>query len=259
VVNRAAFLLGALAAMAPAHADRQYVGVALDRDDGRVLYEEHHYLRGPEDAPRQRLVLYRCAGGAPFARKQVEYGAARAAPAFILEDARFGYREGATREGATLVAFHRADAEQRERRAAVAAGEALVVDAGFDEFVRAQWPRLRRGETVALDFLLPSRLQTLRFKLRRVGTDTIAGAPASVYRLALGGLLGWFAPDIEVTYRDADRRLLRFEGPTNIRADRDDNLVARIEFDPAADRLPPAAASWDAALAEPLRACKPGA
>ena len=130
-----------------------------------------------------------------------------------------------------------------------AAGIVLVV-------VWRHWPALLRGESVALDFLVPSRLETLGFKLRRIGSERIDGAPATVFRLSLGGLLGLFAPDIEVGYRDADRRLMRFEGLTNIRADRDDNLVARIAFPPARERAGVDAAAWAAALAEPLGACR---
>lgn len=256
VSARAALALALLLAAPAARADRSYAGEARDPDSGALLYEEHHLLRQQDGQPRERLVLYRCPDGAAFARKRVEYGPDPAAPAFVLEDERFGYREGARREGAALVAFVRSAADALTREATLPAARALVVDAGFDEFVRRHWPALLRGESVALDFLVPSRLETLGFKLRRIGSERIDGAPATVFRLSLGGLLGLFAPDIEVGYRDADRRLMRFEGLTNIRADRDDNLVARIAFPPARERPGVDAAAWAAALAEPLGACR---
>jgi len=244
---------------AAACADSGYVGEAREPASGTLLYEEHHLLRPDADAPRERLVLYRCATGAAFARKHVTYGAARAAPAFALEDARFGYREGVRRHAGGGQVYVRSDATRPERRANLPATPHLVIDAGFDEYVRRHWDRLARGEVLALDFLVPSRLEALRFTLRRIGATTIDAAPATRFRLSLGGLLGWFADDIVVSYRDADRRLRRFEGLTNIRADREDNFVARIDFPPARERAEVAAAEWSAALAEPLQPCRPGA
>lgn len=240
-------------------ADVAYVGEARDPERNTLRYEEHHLVRVADGRPRERLVSYRCPGGALFARKQVDYGAALAAPAFTLDDGRFGYREGARRDDEATTAFFRANADSAERSKRVVTSAPLVIDAGFDEFVRAHWDALQDGDTLAVDFLVPSRLESLGFKLRRTGTTRIAGAPASVFRLSLGGLIGFFAPDIEVSYRDADRRLMRFEGLTNIRADRKTNIVARIDFPPARERREVDAAQWQAALAEPLTDCRPGA
>jgi hypothetical protein len=258
VVSARLLLLGLALASCAVQAERGYTGEARDPDDDALLYEEQHLLRQDGDRPRERLVLYRCPDGAAFARKQVSYDVAGTAPAFALEDARFGYREGLRRDAAGLTVYVQAAAAAPERRAALVPQAGLVVDAGFDEFVRRHWARLAAGEAVALQFLVPSRLAPLAFKLRRIGSERIDGAPASRFRLAVGGLLGWFAPDITLAYRDADRRLMRFEGLTNIRADRDDNLVARISFPPGREVAALAPGAWAAALAEPLRACTPG-
>jgi len=257
---RKGILLGLclLAITNPVSADVSYVGEARDPDSSALLYEEHHLLREANGRPSERLVLYRCADGALFARKQVVYGAASAAPAFTLEDGRFGYREGARREDEAITAFFRADADSAERSQRFATKAPLVIDAGFDEFVRAHWAALQRGTTLAVNFLVPSRLEALRFKLRRSDSGEINGAPVSVFRLSLGGLIGLFAPEIDVSYRDRDRRLMRFEGLTNIRAERKDNIVARIDFPPARERREVGAAQWQAARTEALTDCHPG-
>lgn len=246
-------------AAAAARASVAYVGEAREPATGILLYEEHHLVRPDAQAPRERLVLYRCADGVAFARKHVDYADARAAPAFTLEDVRFGYREGVRRGPDGLRVFVRVAATAAERGARLPDAKSVVIDAGFDEFVRRHWDRLQRDETLTLTFLVPSRLDTLGFKLRRAGVARIDGAPATRFRLSLGGLLGLFAADIQVSYRDADRRLMRFEGMTNIRIDRDDNFVARIDFPVARQRGGVTGREWRGALAEPLQACRPGA
>lgn len=236
-----------------AQADRAYVGLATDIEHGTPMYEEHHLLRGRAE----RLVMYRCHDGAAFARKHVRYGANLLAPEFELDDVRFGYREGVQREGDALTAYVRRDSRSDVERAAVAVTPSLVIDAGFDELVRLHWDALQRGDSVRLDFLVPSRGRTYGFSVKRIGARDIEGEAASVFRLGLDGVLGWFAPDIEVAYRDTDRRLMQFEGLTNIRENRDDSFAARIAF-PTARESVPSHEDWQRAANEPLAACRVG-
>ena len=234
---------------------REELGLAADLDSGRPLYREQHLLRAaPDGGPLERLVVYRCTDGTPFARKRVDYRGAPSAPAFQFEDRRSGYREGVQRgAGAATVFVDRPDAEPQ--RAPLPAG-ALVADAGFDHWVRGNWPRLTRGESVPMAFLVPSRLDSFDFKVYEVDGEAEAGGRR--FRLRLGGLLGWFAPHIDVVYAEQDRRLLRFEGLSNLRDDAgDDPLKVRIEF-PEPPK-PADAEAFARLAAEPLRACRVGA
>jgi hypothetical protein len=70
----------------------------------------------------------------------------------------------------------------------------------------------------------------MRFRLRKLRATSIDGAAATVIRLSLAGPLGWLLPDIDVTYRDSDRRLMRYLGLTNIRDENGELLSARIDF-----------------------------
>jgi hypothetical protein len=74
-----------------------------------------------------------------------------------------------------------------------------------------------------------------------------------VIRLNLSGVIGWFLPYIEVSYRKSDQVLVRYEGLTNIRDAEGANLVARIEF-PMKERrtLPAGGAALEAQRAVPL-------
>lgn len=228
---------------------------ARDPDTGELLYTEQHLLRHEDQQLRQRLVLYRCADGTAFARKRVDYAASALAPSFHFEDARTGYREGLRRDGGTRELWVQAAPEESERSAALEAGPRLVADAGFDEFIRGQWQSLLAGKAVPLEFAVPARLDSYDFTVRRRGSTTSAGEPAEVFRLRLGGLLGLLAPHIDVAYGRDSRRLLWFEGLSNLRGDDgDDQLQARIEFPQPATRTDEA--RWQALASEPLSACR---
>jgi hypothetical protein len=131
--------------------------------------------------------------------------------------------------------FQRASASAPVRRAKVPTNVAIVSDAGFDEFVRKHWAELEAGRTVRFAFLVPSRLDFLTFKVRKHNEESIEGAPSSVIRLNLSGVLGWFLPYIEVSYRKSDRVLMRYKGLTNVRGSDGNNLIAQIDF-PARER-----------------------
>jgi hypothetical protein len=221
----------------PAHAaDQVFTGYARDLESQRLLYIESHFVRGAGTVGEQRVVLYRCPNGTDsFARKELEYGAAREEPQFTLLDARSGYTEGLRRTAQGLEVFQRASASAPVRRAKVPANVAIVSDAGFDEFVRKHWAELEAGRTVRFPFLVPSRLDFLTFKVRKHNEESIEGATASVIRLNLSGVLGWFLPYIEVSYRKSDRVLMRYRGLTNVRDTEGNNLVAQIDF-PARER-----------------------
>lgn len=256
VTRRPLLLAAALLAAGPAWASLQYQeGLARDPDSGALLYREQHLLDHDDGALRRRLVVYRCADGTAFARKQVDYGDSALAPAFDFVDARLGYREGLRRDDDGGELWVRRDAAGEERSAPVAGGEALVADAGFDEFIRRRWQPLVAGQPVPLQFAVPARLDAYDFTVRRRGAGEVAGEPAEFFRLRLGGLLGWLAPHIDVAYGRDSRRLLRFEGLSNLRDDQgEEPLLARIDFPrPAA---PAEAGQWQALAGEPLSACR---
>jgi hypothetical protein len=227
------FAAALLFATTAVSADGVFIGHARDLKSGRLLYTESHAISNAGTPRETRVVTYACPDGAPFARKQLAYEASRLAPTFRLEDARSGVIEGIARDARGLEVFARADAKSPLHTARVD-GQGLVADAGFDEFVRASWDALERGEPVVAPFLVPSRLDSLAFKVRKTGESRIDGEVVSDIRLSLAGVLGWLVPDLDVSYRKRDRRLMRFRGTTNLRDAGGKMIEARIDF-PAAD------------------------
>ena len=250
-----ALVLIAVSDLARGSALRVEEGVARNPRSAAELFREQHWIRSAGEQAIERLVLYRCPDGTAFGRKRIDYRESALAPAFLLEDRRSGYREGLRRD-ATPALFFRPGANSAERSAPLDSAR-LVADAGFDEFIRLQWSRLLAGQTLPIEFAVPSRLRSMAFSVSRAGETMLAGEKAWVFRLKLDGLLGWLVPAIEVSYGQQSRRLLRFEGLSNLRDDAGEHpLVARIDFaDPARAA---SEVQWRAALQTPLSACRAG-
>jgi len=245
----------ALASTAGAQAtDLAFNGYARDPGTRRLLYVEAHYVRGFGSTGESRVVLYRCAGGAEaFARKELRYGTPREVPEFTLLDARTGYTEGLRRTPRGPQVFQKPLATATLRQATLPDSAGIVADAGFDEFVRRHWADLEAGRTLRFPFLVPSRLDFLTFEVRKQREENIEGSAASVIRLNLSGVLGWFVPFIEVSYGKNDRLLHRYSGLTNIRDADGNNVAAVIDF-PQAERRTLAAGAAGAAEVERQRA-----
>jgi hypothetical protein len=226
-----------------------YDGTAVDAEVGRVLYRESHFVAMEGERVSERLVLYRCADGTPFARKRVTpLFDSPWLPEFDMSDARLGYREGVAANGQSVQVFvQKAGKQSVERETLAKRPPDLVGDAGFDSFVRDNWEKLIAGETLRLNFLVPSRLGYLAFKVRQIGEERIGDRPVRVFRLALSGLLGLIASGIDVAY-DADSRILmRFQGLSNVRDAEGENYVARIDFPIDARRDEPGPEALEAA------------
>ena len=216
--------------------DLAFTGYARDRETRQLRYVESHFVRNAGQKGESRIVLYRCANGTEtFARKDLSYGEVREEPEFTFIDGRSGYTEGLRRTAGGPVVFQREAATAPAREARVPANVAIVSDAGFDEFVRKHWAELEAGKTVRFPFLIPSRLDFLTFKVKKNREEPVEGALSSVIRLNLSGVIGWFLPYSEVSYRKSDQVLMRYEGLTNIRDAQGSNMVALIEF-PAKER-----------------------
>lgn len=195
-----------------------YEGVAYAAS-GRVLYRESHWV----GAGGQRTVLYRCPGGQPFARKQVSDGSA--APDFELVDARARYREGVRGQGGTRQVFSASDGSQEKTRP-LPQQPGQVIDAGFDSYVRKHWDALLQNQDTQIAFLVPARQGNLGLRIQPVpGKDQ-----THQFKLALDAWYGAIAPSISVTYDNASRRLMRFEGVGNIRDAKGAYPKVRIEF-----------------------------
>lgn len=251
-------LLGCACGAAGAGPIERYDGLAYARDGARLLYRETHW-RYADGQVAQRLVLYRCPDGQAFARKRVIDGAQAAAPDFDFNDGRDGYREGVRSRGGGREVYVQDDARAPLRTQALKLPRDAVIDAGFDAMVRARWDTLSQGRAIAIPFLLPSRFEFLDLQLAAAKPVRVDGRAAQRLRMSLDRWYGFAIPAIELTYADADRRLLEFRGIGTIRDRRGRYLDVRIAFPADTVARDATRAEIERAAAMPLvRSCGAG-
>jgi len=213
-------------------------GVARELKGVATLYEEHHVI---DPATQQRTVSYQINGG-EFARKTVDYRDSAIAPTFEQHDARRGEFAGARYHDGGVELGYREDKTQSIKWKPVASSKRpLVIDAGFDNFIRQQWQQLRAGKKVDFDFAVPSRGMAVHLVLMREDHQQcdekmpVAGLCLRVY--AASYLVRIFFSPLHLLYND-NQQLVRFMGLSNINDAKGDGQLVRIDYRVGASALP---------------------
>ena len=227
-------LAGMLAVPSSGWADAvrgQTVGKAYDLESDELLYRETHCV-SIDDSKRE--VIYQDGSGDMIAHKRVDYRSGETTPSFVQENYYSRERiEVELGEGRVLMAVRdTADPDSASVSSNSFAGDIpLVIDAGFDAFVRQNWDALVSGET--REFLFPfagrSSLIELRMRPAQCSYDTETD---QCFRLELSN---WFfrmlADPIELGYDASERRLTRYRGLSNIGDGEGNGLVVDIRYD----------------------------
>jgi hypothetical protein len=229
-----------------------YEGNAFELSSGKMLYKETHYILTREGQVRERVVLYRCPNNAAFGRKLLRLPSNPLLPDFSFNDARTGHQEGMQEKAGKREISFRLASKKSLKSESIKETAAMVADAGFDEFIRKNWAALKSGKSVPLDFVVPSQLDYLGFKVKFLRTVTLDNKAASVFKLAPSGFLSLFTSGIDVTYLDEDKSLRQFAGLSNIRDLSGENYEVKIDFPLNLRREYPDAAAQQAAATEPL-------
>ncbi len=183
----------------------QVIGTATDLASGELYYTENHRC---DPSGQACTVEYRDAGGELFARKRIDYSNSRNAPRLVFQDLRLGQT---TRVG-----------EQRD--------EGLVVDAGFDNYVRQHWGELAGGTVIHFPFLVAGREEPLPMRAQRQQDEACPPQRLCIDVSLDNWLLSMLAEPIRLQYDLATRRLLQFSGLSNISDSDGDSLSVRIDY-----------------------------
>jgi len=188
----------------------RYDGIA-ETPSGEFLYRERHEVTEVGGKPERALTVYYDRAGKEIARLSSDFRGSPYAPTYRFTDARNGKQESVDVRGRSVQVDYRGE----KKSLGVPADETLVVGQGLHHFVRLNLARLSR-ETLTVRFAVPSRFDTYTFRVRPLDSPS-----PGVVRLRIeidSWLMRQLAPNIEVDYELATRRLLRYRGVSNLEA-----------------------------------------
>ncbi|GGY81858.1 hypothetical protein [Marinobacter zhanjiangensis] len=221
--------------------DLTFRGVATALEGDQTLYQERHRISGTcEDGqwrPQQHRVDYlRDDADEPFATKALAYPSGLLVPEVDFRQPEFDERLRISVSDESLEIRWSAGGKGDERWTLDNTGD-LVVDSGFDHFIRKHWATLTSGEAVEFRFLAPTRGEAYGF-VAEPAAEPIEGADHS-FRIRPTGMIMRLAVDpIRLGYRD-DGFLTHYQGLGNIRKNQDENYQVAIRYSP--NSAPPCA------------------
>ena len=229
-------LMVAFASMAmPLQAQPWVVGDAASAENGELLYREIHY-RSDASASLSERVEYVNPSGELLVEKNLSGARSSITPEVEQNDLRNGTRFSIRDSGDSMDALYRRGGQGFES-SRIDKEERLVVDAGFDPYVRAHWQALRNGETIRAEFFVPARLDTVKISIRETDAEQCAAIDSSVLCLVVrpAGILrlvGWLVEPLYLAYEQGSQRLLMYRGISNLLDEygESQNVVIRYQY-----------------------------
>ena len=215
----------------------EFQGQAI-ADNGDTLYTEHHAMQGEcsagSFAPTQHRVEYLTPAGEPFAEKQLAFERSPLMPEVSFNQPKFSEQMDIRYSDGNDVKIDWQTPEGTRERYSVGIPDQLVVDSGFDHFVRRQWRTLTSDDTARFRFLGPTRGDHYGFIAEPV-TNSAIDADLVVRLRPTSLVLRVLVDPILLGYNEQGA-LTHYQGLTNIRQNADTNYTATIRYQ--VDRYP---------------------
>ncbi|MEH6568488.1 MAG: hypothetical protein V7709_05400 [Halioglobus sp.] len=180
-------------------------GSAYDRSSGNLIYREFHFC---DLSSTQCSVDYRDVTGELIAQKLLDYRTGPHSPSLVVKNFRKAEQADLTLTG----------------------NPDWVVDAGFDNYVRSKWDVLDSGEVVKFPLLVPGFEKPLKMRAQRVDEESCFAAELCLEIVLDSWLLGMLVDPITVSYSRPEKKLLRFQGISNLRGIDGESLDVDIRY-----------------------------
>jgi hypothetical protein len=187
----------------------QYHGTATDLRSGQFYYTEEHEEWHQASQPSETRITYKDDARTVIVTKKIDY--------FLQEDLRDGSMEEARTEGGVTELTYRRNRNKAVETRKIRIPPPVVIDGGFTNFVKLHWQDLERGEKISFSFAVPSQLDYFSFRMSKAQETTFNGKHAVIYKMELDHpILRAILPAVLLTYNKSSRRLMRYEGISNI-------------------------------------------
>ncbi|MCC5815386.1 MAG: hypothetical protein JJT78_11565 [Leptospira sp.] len=202
--------------------------LAYDFKSGKFLYSENHTEYYNSGTHNYSIVKYKDPKEKVIAQKKIEFGKKRTQPDFFLEDFRTGYYDKARLNNASTQSFtleHQRSKEQGQKSKTIQVPGLVVVDGGFDYFIRDNFEDVSSGKTIKGNFVLTNRLDYFQCRVKKTKDLTYKGRDAVQFVLTPENfIIRSIADKIIVTYDKKTKRLLEYIGISNLQDDSGDDF-----------------------------------
>ncbi len=224
---------------------RRFYGYAFDVKGEKYLYTEVHEQKFEGDKWVGGSISYFAPDGSKLGQKTLDFSVDPFIPLYEHTLPAREYREGIIKIEGNTVLMSKTSGGQTRTKAIKKKNAAISGDSGFHNFIRAHFKPLMAGETVHFTLIAAGKLDTFKFRAKRIEGSSFEGRKMVRFLVEPNSLLRLLAPELIVTYDPDTEKLVRYEGPNNVIDPEADNAYnTRISYfsEPPAgapENLPP--------------------
>lgn len=205
----------------------RYTGYAYEEGTSDLIYTEEFTDSFVDGKHIETQTAYFDPNRRKIAHRVLDFRKSKFAPDFRTEDLRTGYLEGAEISGEGVRLFRRKSKDSKEEEKVMNIPQPVVIDGGFNQFIKSKWENLEKGETITFQFAVPARLDYFTLRATKAGSsDTemlIEVEPDKP-------LLRWLGSAIIVRYSKDTRRIKSYEGQSNISDEKGNSFVMKLVY-----------------------------
>ncbi len=194
-----------------------YFGTAFDQKSGQKVYTDNHQENLEGLTHTSSKIEYKDPSGKVIARKTILFSKNSSLPDFKLEDLRDGYIEGGEILNGKYKLIYRKNKNEPLQEKILDLSTKSVADGGFDHFIKENWTELLNGKKIKFQFYAPSQLDSFQFYVKKVKQSEYEGRDSLYVKMEMDNLLlNIFIPPIFITYDIETKRIVYYEGISNI-------------------------------------------
>ncbi|MGK0500551.1 MAG: hypothetical protein ACJAYG_002204 [Oceanicoccus sp.] len=188
------------------------VGDAYSLGEEQLLYRELHFH---SDDGLDHRIDYLLPDDSLMARKTLDYRSGRATPAYSQRSNNYPKTIDISWQQDQLLMSYASSGNPAEEKTLLI-DQPLVIDAGFDHFVREHWADLIAGESLDFYFPAPSRLSLVELRATRSNCSYTTTTEACFKINSSNWLIRLLLDPIELGYNIDSKQLTRFRGLANM-------------------------------------------
>jgi hypothetical protein len=204
-----------------------YTGYAYKEGVNKPVYTERFTDKTTDGKPTETITKYYDADNKLIAQRTLNFSKSKFAPDFKTEDFRTGYQEGAEIKGKKVRLFVKESKDEKLREKTISIPSPAVIDGGFNQYIKANWSELEKGKALVFNFAVASRLDYYKMRAVKISsTDKTMKVKIEPERK----ILRMLASPIVVNYDKSTKRILSYEGISNISDEHGDNFTIRLVY-----------------------------
>lgn len=208
-----------------------YTGYAYHAGGDTLAYTARYRpIEGSEGTAWQ--VVYRDPDGETIGSKTMDFSHHDFVAVATLEMARSGEMEGIQRDAEGNWRMVKRDSAGGELQVEpFEIRERMAASNGIHPFTQAHFEPLLEGKRVNFELVVASRLDVLSLRMARIADTTMDNERAVRFRAKVDMLfVNWFADDLVLTYHPETKRLLAYEGPSDVQHKEGKPYRVRIRY-----------------------------